>query len=69
MIASAMAVYGKVNDANAKGVAAKMVQGGQDTAAGRKIAELEAELDAVENETGGVQSAINRAMDQRLNKK
>jgi regulator of protease activity HflC (stomatin/prohibitin superfamily) len=69
MIASAMAVYGKVNDANAKGVAAKMVQGGQDTAAGRKIAELEAELDAVENETGGVQNAINRAMDQRLNKK
>lgn len=69
MIASAMAVYGKVNDANAKSVAAKMVQGGEDTAAGRKIAELEAQLEAVENDTGHVQNAINKAMDQRLNKK
>ncbi|KAL1599540.1 Synaptotagmin-like protein 2 [Paraconiothyrium brasiliense] len=69
MIASAMAVYGKVNDSNAKGVAAKMVQGGEDTAAGRKIAELEAQLEEVENGTGHVQNAINAAMDQRLNKK
>ncbi|KAJ4296393.1 Synaptotagmin-like protein 2 [Kalmusia sp. IMI 367209] len=69
MIASAMAVYGKVNDANAKSVAAKMVQGGENTSAGKKIAELEAELEAVENNTGHVQNAINKAMDQRLNKK
>ena len=69
MIASAMAVYGKVNDSNAKSVAAKMVQGGEDTAAGRKIAELEAQLEAVENDAGHVQNAIHKAMDQRLNKK
>lgn len=68
MIASAMAVYGKVNDANAKSVAAKMVQGGGETTASRKIAELESELEAVENNTGHVQNAINKAMDQRLNR-
>lgn len=69
MIASAMAVYGKVNTANAKGVATKMVQGNEDTPAGKKIAELEAELEAVEKGTGSVQHAINKAMDARLNKK
>ena len=66
MIASAMAVYGKVNNANAKSVAANMVQGGEDTAAGRKIAELESQLEAVENSTGHVQNAIHKAMDQRF---
>jgi regulator of protease activity HflC (stomatin/prohibitin superfamily) len=69
MIASAMAVYGKVNTAQAKGIAANLVEGGQDSPASKKIAELEAELAAVENEAGGVQSAINKAMDQRLNKR
>ena len=69
MIASAMAVYGKVSDANGKAVAAKTAQGGEDTAASKKIAELEAELEAVESDAGGVQSAINKAMDQRLNRK
>jgi regulator of protease activity HflC (stomatin/prohibitin superfamily) len=69
MIASAMAVYGKVNSANAKGVAAQMAQGGEDTAAGRKIAELEAQLEEVENGTGHVQDAISKVMDQRLNRK
>ncbi|KAF2690980.1 hypothetical protein K458DRAFT_355362 [Lentithecium fluviatile CBS 122367] len=68
MIASAMAVYGKVNNAQAKSVAANMAQGGQGTPAGKKIAELEAELAAVENEAGGVQNAINKAMDERLKK-
>lgn len=69
MIASAMAVYGKVNNAQVKGIAANMVEGGQDSPASKKIAELEAELAAVESESGGVQSAINKAMDQRLNKR
>ncbi|KAF2447898.1 hypothetical protein P171DRAFT_518920 [Karstenula rhodostoma CBS 690.94] len=69
MIASAMAVYGKVNNGNAKSVAANMLQGGEDTAAGRKIAELEAQLEEVENGTGDVQNAIHKAMDQRLNRK
>jgi regulator of protease activity HflC (stomatin/prohibitin superfamily) len=69
MIASAMAVYGKVSNANAKGVAANMVGGGQDSPATKKIAELEAELAAAESESGGVQSAINKAMDQRLNRR
>ncbi|KAL5440251.1 hypothetical protein PMIN05_004975 [Paraphaeosphaeria minitans] len=68
MIASAMAVYGKVNNANVKSVASNMLQGGEDTAAGRKIAELEAQLEEVENGTGDVQNAINKAMDQRLNR-
>jgi regulator of protease activity HflC (stomatin/prohibitin superfamily) len=69
MIASAMAVYGNVSKAQAKGADANLIHGGQETSAGKKIAELEAELAAVENETGGVQNAINKAMDQRLNKK
>ncbi|KAF1975015.1 hypothetical protein BU23DRAFT_459504 [Bimuria novae-zelandiae CBS 107.79] len=69
MIASAMAVYGKVNNANAQSVASRMAQGGHDTPAGRKIAELEAQLEAVENDTGHVQNAIHAAMDSRLNKK
>ncbi|PVI07111.1 hypothetical protein DM02DRAFT_513294 [Periconia macrospinosa] len=69
MIASAMAVYGKVNSANAKGVASELVQGGPgSTRASKKIAELEAEVAAAENNTSDVQSAINKAMDQRLNK-
>lgn len=67
MIASAMAVYGKVNSANAKSIAANMVEG-DESAASKKIAELEAELAAVENNTGDVQNAINHAMDQRLNR-
>ncbi|KAF2272545.1 uncharacterized protein EI97DRAFT_436789 [Westerdykella ornata] len=68
MIASAMAVYGKVNEAQAKGLAAKMV-GGTDTAASRKIADLERSLEEIEGNTSGVQNAINKAMDQRLSKK
>ncbi|KAH7130807.1 hypothetical protein B0J11DRAFT_566767 [Dendryphion nanum] len=64
MIASAMAVYGKVNASQAS-AASK----GQDTAAGRKIAQLEDQLAEIEGSTVGVSSAINQAMDQRLNKK
>ncbi|KAF2131343.1 hypothetical protein P153DRAFT_364937 [Dothidotthia symphoricarpi CBS 119687] len=65
MIASAMAVYGKVNDASAKNMATKMVQGGsQDTQANKRIADS-----GSENRTGGVHEEINKIMDQRLNKK
>lgn len=66
MIASAMAVYGKVNDSNARGTASKLVQGGSEN---KKIAELEAQLAAMEGETDNVQSAISKAMDQRLERK
>ncbi|KAF2468661.1 uncharacterized protein BDR25DRAFT_289481 [Lindgomyces ingoldianus] len=68
MIASAMAVYGRVNDAQMKGVASKMT-GNQDTPAGRKIAELEGQLGDIEHGSGEVTSAIQKAMDQRLNRK
>ncbi|KAF2257761.1 hypothetical protein CC78DRAFT_588026 [Lojkania enalia] len=68
MIASAMAVYGKVNDAQAKGVAAKMVSN-PETPAGKKIAELEGQLAEIEDSNKEVSSAINKAMDQRLNRK
>ncbi|KAF2746584.1 hypothetical protein M011DRAFT_487335 [Sporormia fimetaria CBS 119925] len=66
MIASAMAVYGKVNQAQTKGVAAAS---SPDTAAGRKIADLEKQLADIEDNTGGMQKVINKAMDQRLSKK
>ncbi|KAF2639805.1 hypothetical protein P280DRAFT_490948 [Massarina eburnea CBS 473.64] len=69
MIASAMAVYGKVNDSQARNTAGKVVHAGSDTPAGKKIAELEAEIASLENGTDGVQSAISKAMDQRLNHK
>ncbi|PSN59754.1 hypothetical protein BS50DRAFT_579786 [Corynespora cassiicola Philippines] len=69
MIASAMAVYGKVNDAQAKSVAAKMVKGENDTPANKKIAELEAQLSEIEQGSGQVQDEINKVMDQRLSKK
>jgi regulator of protease activity HflC (stomatin/prohibitin superfamily) len=67
MIASAMAVYGKVNQAQTKSGTAEI--GGQDTAANKKIAELEGQLADIENNTSGVQNAISKAMDQRLNRK
>jgi regulator of protease activity HflC (stomatin/prohibitin superfamily) len=67
MIASAMAVYGKVNQAQTKSVAAETAS--KDNAASKKIAELEGQLAEVENNTSGVQSAITKAMDQRLEKK
>lgn len=69
MIASAMAVYGKVNDAQTKGVAAKLVKGGDDSPASRKIAELEGQLAEAENGVGEVHNEINKAMDQRLSRK
>ncbi|KAF2657555.1 hypothetical protein K491DRAFT_703418 [Lophiostoma macrostomum CBS 122681] len=69
MIASAMAVYGKVNNAQTNSVAARLGSGDADTPAGKKIAELEGQLAAIEGNTSGVQSAIHKAMDDRLNKK
>jgi regulator of protease activity HflC (stomatin/prohibitin superfamily) len=69
MIASAMAVYGNVSSAQSKGFAGKTIQAGSDTPAGRKIAELEAEIASLESNTNKVQNAISKAMDQRLAKK
>ncbi|ORY02363.1 hypothetical protein BCR34DRAFT_493239 [Clohesyomyces aquaticus] len=70
MIASAMAVYGKVNDSQMKAVAKQMGNGVEDgSPAGRRIAELEGQLQEIESEGGQVTNAIHRAMDQRLNRK
>ena len=69
MIASAMAVYGKVNNAQTRGVAAGMLGEGQDTPAGKKIADLERQLADVENNTGEVKDVISKVMDQRLKKR
>ncbi|KAF2002803.1 hypothetical protein P154DRAFT_520571 [Amniculicola lignicola CBS 123094] len=68
MIASAMAVYGKVNDSQTRLIAAQ-TSGNPDTPAGKKIAELENQLAEIEGGTHAVSSAITRAMDQRLAKK
>lgn len=68
MIASAMAVYGKVNDSQHKSIAARQ-SGSAGTSADQKIAELEGQLAEIEGGTSHVQSAINKAMDQRLSKK
>ncbi|KAF2108495.1 hypothetical protein BDV96DRAFT_504391 [Lophiotrema nucula] len=68
MIASAMAVYGKVNNAQTKGVAG-MLGEGPDTPAGKKIADLEKQLADVENHTGEVKDVISKVMDQRLRKR
>ncbi|KAF2729767.1 hypothetical protein EJ04DRAFT_515676 [Polyplosphaeria fusca] len=65
MIASAMAVYGNVNAAQAKGVGAQMLPD-PETASGKKIAELEGQLEAIENGSKSVKNAINQAMDKRL---
>ncbi|KAF1364731.1 hypothetical protein EJ07DRAFT_161718 [Lizonia empirigonia] len=69
MIASAMAVYGKVNESS-KNTAAKLVSGGsQDsTGAATKIKELESRLSEAENGSTSVQDEINKVMDQRLRK-
>jgi regulator of protease activity HflC (stomatin/prohibitin superfamily) len=70
MIASAMAVYGKVNNASAQSTATKLVQGGaQDSAASKKIAELENRLAKAENGTGSVSSEIQQIMNERLAKR
>jgi regulator of protease activity HflC (stomatin/prohibitin superfamily) len=68
MIASAMAVYGNVNNAQANSSGSKML-GNTDTPAGKKIAELEGELDRLQQGTSDVTKAINSAMDQRLDKR
>jgi regulator of protease activity HflC (stomatin/prohibitin superfamily) len=67
MIASAMAVYGKVNDSQARSMAAREI-GNKESPAGKKIAELESQLEEIENSTSDVQGSINKAMDQRLNR-
>jgi regulator of protease activity HflC (stomatin/prohibitin superfamily) len=67
MIASAMAVYGKVNDGQAKAIASRTLRD-TDTPAAKKIADLEAQLDAIQGGTSDVKDAIHKAMDQRLSK-
>jgi ribosomal protein L18E len=68
MIASAMAVYGNVNAAQAKNASAKQMGGGsQETQASKKIAELQSRLSEAEGGAMQVQDEINKAMDQRLN--
>ncbi|KAF2866663.1 hypothetical protein BDV95DRAFT_622677 [Massariosphaeria phaeospora] len=72
MIASAMAVYGNVNAAQAKVASrASHADSHPDSAspAGRKIAELEGKLAQVEQGAGHVQQEISRAMDQRLSRR
>ncbi|KAF2189413.1 hypothetical protein K469DRAFT_625022 [Zopfia rhizophila CBS 207.26] len=66
MIASAMAVYGKVSDARAKDVAAKMMSA-KNTPAGKEITELEGQLAEIEGSNSQVQGAIKNAMDRSLN--
>lgn len=66
MIASAMAVYGKVNESS-KTTASKLLStSSQDSGAGKKIKELESRLNQAGEGTGNVQDEINKAMDQRL---
>ncbi|KAF9696043.1 hypothetical protein EKO04_006110 [Ascochyta lentis] len=69
MIASAMAVYGKVNESS-KSTASKLVTGGsQDSPeSARKIKELESRLNEAENGATSVHDEINKVMDQRLRK-
>ena len=69
MIASAMAVYGKVNESS-RSTASKLVTGGsQDsTGAANKNKELESRHGEAGNNTSSVQDEINKVMDQRLKK-
>lgn len=67
MIASAMAVYGKVNDGQSKAAASKIVNN-LDTPAAKKIAELESQLETIQGGTSDVKDAIHKAMDQRFSK-
>jgi regulator of protease activity HflC (stomatin/prohibitin superfamily) len=70
MIASAMAVYGKVNNASPHSTASKLVQGeSQDSAANRKIAELQSKLAEAENGSGSVSGEIQQVMNERLGKR
>jgi len=65
MIASAMAVYGKVNDTQARNVATQMI-GKTGSPADDKIADLESQLAEIEDGTSDVQGSISKAMDERL---
>jgi regulator of protease activity HflC (stomatin/prohibitin superfamily) len=69
MIASAMAVYGNVNASQAKNVSGKQLEGGSETQATKKIAELQSRLNAAEGGATQVQDEITRVMDERLNKR
>lgn len=70
MIASAMAVYSKVNDGQTKAAAARMIGGGStaSTPGGRKIEELEAQLKKVQTETDDMANAMLESFDQTTRK-
>ncbi|KAF2706551.1 hypothetical protein K504DRAFT_458948 [Pleomassaria siparia CBS 279.74] len=68
MIASAMAVYGNVNKAQAKSAEGK-IDSNENTPAGTRVADVENPLAEIEGGTGDVQNAIHKAMDERLKKR
>ncbi|KAF2833361.1 hypothetical protein CC86DRAFT_365280 [Ophiobolus disseminans] len=67
MIASAMAVYGNVNAAQAKNSSGRQIEEG--SPASKKIAELQRRLNDTQSGTNQVYDEINNAMDQRLKKR
>jgi regulator of protease activity HflC (stomatin/prohibitin superfamily) len=69
MIASAMAVYSNVNASQARNATGKQIEGGPETQASKKIAELQSKLNAAEGGATHIQDEITRVMDQRLNKR
>lgn len=66
MIASAMAVYGNVNAAQANNSSGKQVEG---SSASKKITELQQRLDDAKGGASQVHDEITKVMDQRLNKR
>jgi len=70
MIASAMAVYRKVNEGQAKAMATKMLGGGTSasTPGGQKIEELEREAEQVRTTTDNVTSSVLDSFDKTTNR-
>ncbi|KAF1931047.1 uncharacterized protein M421DRAFT_3298 [Didymella exigua CBS 183.55] len=69
MIASSMAIYGKVNESSKSSAAKLVTDFSQDsTGASKKIKELESRLSKTENGGSSVQDEITKVMDQRLKK-
>jgi len=70
MIASAMAVYRKVNEGQAKAMATKMLGGGSSasTPGGQKIEELERGVEQVQTTTDNVTSSVLDSFDKTTNR-
>jgi regulator of protease activity HflC (stomatin/prohibitin superfamily) len=70
MIASAMAVYRKVNEGQAKAMATKMLGGGTSasTPGSQKIEELEREVEQVQTTTDNVTSSVLDSFDKTANR-